>query len=76
LFERKIGQIESRLDRAKARLEEIKGIPKPSIPAKLEQKEEKPKIKAEEARVEDRVKALRDEVLRALDRLEQIDIEK
>ncbi len=75
LFERKIGQIESRLDRAKAKLEEIRGfVPKP-IPAKLEQKEEKPKIKPEEARVEDRVKALREEVLQALDRLEQIDIE-
>ncbi|MCP8313296.1 MAG: hypothetical protein H3Z53_02830 [archaeon] len=76
LFERKIGQIESRLDKAKVKLEEIKGISKPPIPAKLERKEEKPKIKTEEARVEDRVKALREEVLQALDRLEQIDIEK
>ncbi|MCP8307522.1 MAG: hypothetical protein H3Z53_06310 [archaeon] len=76
LFERKIGQIESRLNRAKVRLEEVRGIiPKPPTPAKLEPKEEKPKIKAEEARVEDRVKALREEVLQALDRLEEIDIE-
>ncbi|MGQ9468837.1 MAG: hypothetical protein ACUVTD_03300 [Nitrososphaerales archaeon] len=75
LFERKIGQIESRLNRAKAKLKEIKGIPKPPTPAKLEPKEEKPRIKAEEAKVEDRVKALREEVLQALDRLEEIDIE-
>jgi len=76
LFERKIGQIESRLNKAKARLEEIRvPISKSIAPAKLESKEEKPKMKAEETRVEDKVKALREEVLQALDRLEQIDIE-
>jgi hypothetical protein len=76
LFERKIGQIESRLDKARTKLEEIRvPISKPPMLARIERKEEKPKMKAEEARVEDKVKALREEVLQALDRLEQIDIE-
>jgi len=76
LFERKIGQIESRLDKARAKLEEIRvPISKPPMTAKIERKEEKSKMRAEEARVEDKVKALREEVLQALDRLEQIDIE-
>jgi hypothetical protein len=76
LFERKMGQIESRLNKAKARLEEIRApVLKTPSQTKLEQKEEKPKIKAEEAKVDDKVKALREEVLQALDRLEQIDIE-
>ncbi|MEM3437765.1 MAG: hypothetical protein QXP55_04440 [Nitrososphaerales archaeon] len=76
LFERKMAQIENRLNKAKARLEEIKApTQKIPTPLKIEQKEEKPKIKTEEAKVEDKVKALREEVLQALDRLEQIDIE-
>ncbi|MEM3382770.1 MAG: hypothetical protein QXL52_02950 [Nitrososphaerales archaeon] len=76
LFERKMTQIENRLNKAKARLEEIKApIQKIPAQAKIEQKEEKPRIKTEEAKVEDKVKALREEVLQALDRLEQIDIE-
>lgn len=76
LFERKIGQIENRLDKAKVKLEEIRvPITKPPLTVKMERKEERPKTKSEEARVEDKVKALREEVFQALDRLEQIDIE-
>ncbi|MCP8304130.1 MAG: hypothetical protein H3Z50_01455 [archaeon] len=76
LFERKIGQIESRLNRAKAKLVEVLGpAPKPTMPTKVVPKKEKPKVKPEGAKVDDKVKALREEVLQALDRLEQIDIE-
>jgi len=76
LFEQKIGQIESRLNQSKAKLEEVMSPAlKPTMPTKMETTKEKPKVKSEEVKVDDKVKALREEVLQALDRLEQIDIE-
>jgi len=75
LFERKIVQIESRLNQAKAKIREVFGPAiKPSMPTKGVEKKEKNE-KSEEAKVDEKVKALREEVLQALDRLEQIDIE-
>lgn len=75
LFERKIVQIESRLNQAKAKLGEVLGPAiKPSMPIKGVENKEKDE-KSEEAKVDEKVKALREEVLQALDRLEQIDIE-
>ncbi|MBI2183372.1 MAG: hypothetical protein HYU39_00275 [Thaumarchaeota archaeon] len=83
LFDRKMGQIESRLADAKSRLKAVKT----SIPIAVQlvapkAPEEKPvEKKAEEkkqkpgAEVDDKVKAVRDEVLEALARLEQMDVE-
>lgn len=74
LFERKIEQIDSRLQQVRARLEEVRPISKAPPPVEVEVKERK-KAKAEEVSVDGRVKALREEVLQALARLEQMDIE-
>ena len=78
LFEEKITHIERRLDRARAELGEIHltaQAPTPQAPAtqpkeKAEKVEEKPG-----SEVDRRVKELRNEVLEALARLEQMDIE-
>ncbi|MBI4258698.1 MAG: hypothetical protein HY619_07065 [Thaumarchaeota archaeon] len=79
LFDRKMGQIESRLTDAKSRLKAVKGpapvehmAPKPQEEKPLEKKTEEKKVKPE---VDERVKAVRDEVLEALARLEQMDVE-
>ena len=79
LFERKMGQLDGRLDHAKVRLEQVR---KPLTPVitrdiphnKTEEKIEKP-VEKEETEVDDQVKALKEEVLDALSRLEQLDIE-
>lgn len=83
LFEGKIRQIEVRLNAARVKLDRMKGWVEPA--ATLEEVEaaveaEKPRVKktrvkTEEAEVSDKVKALREEVLEALARLEQMDIE-
>ena len=80
LFERKIEQIESRLGEARIRLDQIRGdeIPAVKVPIieKVEDKKvEKRKPKTAEAQVDEKVKAIRNEVLEALARLEQMDIE-
>ena len=79
LFERKIAQIEDRLKEARAQLEVLRGLPQPI-------EEPKPKVGAEEKKVEckkkpteseaeSKIKEIREEVLDALARLEQIDLE-
>ena len=79
LFEGKVKQLDERLDRAKSRLDHIIGFPKPQVEKQPEEKQieksiEKPKAKGE-SEVDDRVRELREEVLEALARLEQMDIE-
>ncbi|MCS7116136.1 MAG: hypothetical protein RMJ31_03375 [Nitrososphaerota archaeon] len=89
LLKQKIEQIEERLQRARSRLEEMRGVAKPTtsieathptpIPVPIsttpsEKKVEKP-VAREQPEVDTRVKKLRDEVLEALAKLEQIDIE-
>jgi hypothetical protein len=77
LFERKIKQLEDRLHQAKTKVEITKGIQIPSKPSvKVEQKAQKAKVISEESKVDQKVKELRDEVLDALTKLEQIDMEK
>ncbi len=79
LFESKIGNIENRLQDSRVRLEQLRG---PLVPIEsalepekpVERKVEKPKPK-EESEADRKVRELRDEVLEALARLEQIDIE-
>lgn len=79
LFESKIGNIENRLQDSRVRLEQLRG---PLVPIEsalepekpVERKVEKPKPK-EESESDRKVRELRDEVLEALARLEQIDIE-
>lgn len=78
LLETKVSQIERRLDDARNRLEQIKG-PAPIIiqeggkPTTEESKDKKAAKK--EPAVDDKVKDIRNEVLEALARLEQMDIE-
>lgn len=76
LFKQKIEQIDERLQHARSRLEEISGVAKTKTPmeAPTEKKIEKQAAR-EELEVDARVKKLRDEVLEALAKLEQIDIE-
>ncbi|MEM2338915.1 MAG: hypothetical protein QXW83_01790 [Nitrososphaerales archaeon] len=78
LFKQKIEQIDERLQHARSRLEEISGVVKTKTPmeaiAPTEKKVEKQAAR-EELEVDVRVKKLRDEVLEALAKLEQIDIE-
>lgn len=83
LLETKIAQVERRLDDARARLEQVKGPPpiiiqegeKPVAEQAEEKKTEKPKPSKKEPSVDDKVKDVRNEVLEALARLEQMDIE-
>jgi hypothetical protein len=78
LFERKIHQIDIRLQDAGIKLDKLKGHVEPV--KSIEEIEKKSPIKTrstkiEEIEVDDKVKALREEVLEALARLEQMDIE-
>jgi len=78
LFEKKIHQIDNRLQDAGVKLSKLKGQIEPiktleDIEKKSRTKTRTPKI--EEIEVNDKVKALREEVLEALTRLEQMDIE-
>lgn len=80
LFEEKLGQLESRLAQAKVKLEQLRGpLLAPSLAEEVAKvagkKAERMKPRAEETEADRRVKALKDEVLAALERLEQIDIE-
>ena len=81
LFEQKIQNIETRLDFAKQRLGVVpEGIKKEAAPrtdrvTDLERAVER-RAKPELSESERRVKEIRDEVMEALTRLEQIDIEK
>ena len=80
LFEKKMGQIENRLNEAKVRLDQIKGVKMPPAESvvleKVEDKKmEKRKATVAESKVDNKVRALRNEVLEALARLEQIDVE-
>ena len=82
LFESKIQNIEARLDAAKQRLGvttpppvKKEAAPKVEMATDLERVIER-KAKAEMSESEKRVKEIRDEVMDALTRLEQIDIEK
>ncbi len=79
LFQKKIEQIERRLEETRNRVQGIKPSAGPTPLLKeekaVEKKEEKKKVKPETAEVDERVKALRDEVLEALARLEQMDVE-
>ena len=82
LLETKVSQIERRLDDARNRLEQIKGPApmiiqeggKPTTEESEEKKADKKAVKKEPA-VDDKVKEIRNEVLEALARLEQMDIE-
>ncbi len=78
LFERKMQQIDSRLQDARIKLDKMKTSLEYS--KTLEDVEKKPRakksrVKTEETEVDEKVKALREEVLEALARLEQMDIE-
>jgi len=80
LFERKLDQIESRLKEAKPRLENVKtfsveaaSIKEPKTET-TEKKTER-KARAPESEADEKVKAIRKEVLDALARLEQMDLE-
>ncbi len=79
LFERKMQQIDSRLQDARIKLDRMTKSAE-HIQA-LEDVEKKPRavkksrVKTQEAEVDEKVKALREEVLEALARLEQMDIE-
>jgi len=75
LFERKIGEIDNRLQQARVKLERLTLPAKPSEVEVKGKAVEKRRVKAEEVEVDEKVKALRDEVLDALARLEQIDVE-
>lgn len=81
LLETKISQINRRLDEAKTRLEQIRGPPtiiiedKPSQEQVEEKKGEKPKPVKKEPAVDEKVRDIRNEVLEALARLEQMDVE-
>ena len=78
LFEKKMHQIDNRLQDAGVKLNKLKGQIEPI--KTLEDIEKKPRVKTrtpkiEEIEVDDKVKALREEVLESLARLEQMDIE-
>ena len=78
LFEKKMHQIDNRLQDAGVKLNKLKGQIEPV--KTLEDIEKKSRIKTrtpkkEEIEIDDKVKALREEVLEALARLEQMDIE-
>ncbi|MFN3621404.1 MAG: hypothetical protein ACK4TI_00775, partial [Nitrososphaerales archaeon] len=78
LFERKIAQIETRLKEARAQLEAIKGlqptsIEEPKQKVALEEKKVERRKKTSESEADSRIKEIKEEVLDALARLEQID---
>jgi len=80
LFERKIAQIEDRLKEARTQLEALRGLQqtlkeeaKPKVV--VEEKKVERKKKPPESEAESRIKEIREEVLDALARLEQIDLE-
>ena len=80
LFERKIAQIEDRLKEARTQLEALRGIqsqpveePKPKV--SVEEKKIERRKKPPESEAESKIKEIREEVLDALARLEQIDLE-
>ncbi len=78
LFERKMQHIDDRLQDARAKLEKMRKIGEQTKTFEnLEKKEKikKPKSKIEETEVDQKVNSLREEVLEALARLEQMDIE-
>jgi hypothetical protein len=87
LFEGKMGQIEERLKEAHTKLDSIKGPPQQieslEVLEEVERgdiEDQKPRARrgqkrTGEAKVDDKVKELREEVLEALARLEQMDIE-
>lgn len=81
LFERKIAQIETRLKEARAQLEAIKGLQPTHVEEELkpkaivEEKKVERRKKASESEADSKIKEIRDEVLDALARLEQIDLE-
>ncbi|MBI2126070.1 MAG: hypothetical protein HYU02_01975 [Thaumarchaeota archaeon] len=80
LLETKVSQIERRLTDAQTRLAQIKGPPPVIIeeaktPQQEEKKAEKPKPVKKEPTVDEKVKDIRNEVLEALARLEQMDVE-
>lgn len=82
LFEQKIQNIEGRLDAAKQRLgpaapQPIKKEPTPKVEKEMDlEKVVERKTRSELSESERRVREIRDEVMDALTRLEQIDIEK
>jgi hypothetical protein len=83
MFQEKVGNIELRLDQAKERLNLVTPSPakKELATAKVEKQTDLEKVvekraKAELTEGERRVKELREEVMAALTRLEQIDVEK
>lgn len=79
LFETKIYQIDNRLHDASIKLDKMKGYVTPiKTIEKIEKKSQSRSrtTNMEEIEVDDKVKALREEVLEALARLEQMDIEK
>lgn len=82
LFERKISQIETRLKEARAQLEAIRGPQPPSAEEErikpkpiVEEKRVERRKKAPESEADSKIKEIREEVLDALARLEQIDLE-
>ena len=80
LFEKKIAQIEDRLKEARAQLEALKGLRQPATEeakpkVTVEEKKVERKKKPHESEAESKIKEIRDEVLDALARLEQIDLE-
>ena len=77
LFDQKMTNIETRLEEAKVGLNRLRSrTPPEDIPVPTEEKKvEKRKPKPVESQVDERVKELREEVLTALTRLEEMDIE-
>jgi hypothetical protein len=80
LFERKIAQIEDRLKEARAQLEALRGVQQPATEelkpkVAVEEKKVERKKKPPESEAESKIKEIREEVLDALARLEQIDLE-
>jgi hypothetical protein len=83
MFQEKVQNLEARLDQAKERLKvvapeavkEASQVPRAERPTELEKAVEK-RARPEMTEGERRVKELRDEVMDAMTRLEQIDVEK
>ena len=79
LFNQKMTNIETRLDGAKIGLNRLRSqTPPEDIPVPIpteEKKVEKRKPKPVDSKVDDRVKEIREEVLTALTRLEEMDVE-
>lgn len=80
LFEKKIAQIEDRLREARAQLEALRGVQQPvteepKAKTTVEEKKVERRKKPPESEAESKIKELREEILDALARLEQIDLE-